>query len=94
MISIIICSRDKSISEELSTNISETINHDYELIVIDNSKNKYSIFEAYNSGIKKSKGLYWCFIHDDILGGAFDIKNNFPKFLVWHDFWINDKIDF
>lgn len=67
MISIIICSRLKDISEELAQNISNTIGSLYELILIDNSESKYSIFEAYNIGIKKSKGNLLCFIHDDIL---------------------------
>lgn len=67
MISIIICSRKNTIPEELSRNIDETIGCDFELIIIDNSENKYSIFEAYNLGIEKSKGEYLCFIHDDIL---------------------------
>ncbi|NRS89393.1 glycosyltransferase involved in cell wall biosynthesis [Flavobacterium sp. 7E] len=67
MISIIICSRTERIRQELFENIEETIGVTYELIVIDNSKNQYSIFEAYNLGIKKSKGIYLCFIHDDIL---------------------------
>jgi hypothetical protein len=39
----------------------------YELVIIDNSNNAYSIFEAYNLGIDKSKGEYLCFVHDDIL---------------------------
>ncbi|KAF2081174.1 glycosyltransferase [Flavobacterium sharifuzzamanii] len=67
MISIIICSRKPQIQLALLENISETIGCVYELIVIDNSENKHSIFEAYNQGIKQSKGNYWCFIHDDIL---------------------------
>lgn len=67
MISIIICSRTPKIGHTLSQNIEETIGCVYELIIIDNSENKYSIFEAYNIGIKKSKGDYWCFMHDDIL---------------------------
>lgn len=67
MISIIICSRTEFISEELQNNIQITIGVDYEFVVIDNSKEEYSIFEAYNIGIKRSKGEYWCFIHDDIL---------------------------
>lgn len=67
MISIIICSRTQFISAYLSTNIENTIGSiDYELIIIDNSKNRYSIFEAYNIGIKKSKGNFLCFLHDDI----------------------------
>jgi glycosyltransferase involved in cell wall biosynthesis len=67
MISIIICSRNPSISDDLQGNIDATISSEYELIVIDNSQNKYSIFEAYNLGIERSNGAYLCFIHDDIL---------------------------
>ncbi|QBO58352.1 glycosyltransferase [Chryseobacterium salivictor] len=67
MISIIICSRTPEISPQLFQNIEESIGYDYEIIVIDNSKKIYSIFEAYNIGIKNSKGNYWCFAHDDIL---------------------------
>ena len=67
MISIIICSRTQNISENLSENIKNTIGCEYELIVIDNSENKYSIFEAYNLGIVKSKGEYLCMVHDDVL---------------------------
>lgn len=67
MISVIICSRTQNIPIDLSENIKHTVGCDYELIVIDNSKNQYSIFEAYNLGIKKSKGKYLCFVHDDVL---------------------------
>jgi glycosyltransferase involved in cell wall biosynthesis len=66
MISIIICSRVKTISSTLSKNIKDTIGCAYELIVVDNSENRYSIFEAYNLGIEKSEGEYLCCIHDDI----------------------------
>lgn len=67
MISLIICSRTPTISEELSTNIAETIGCEYELVVIDNSKNEFSIFSAYNEGVKRSNGDVLCFMHDDIL---------------------------
>lgn len=66
MISIIICSRSNDINNILDENIKDTIGSNYEMIVIDNSANKYSIFEAYNLGIEKSIGKYLCFIHDDI----------------------------
>lgn len=66
MISIIICSRTQTISADLSENIENKIGCDYELIVIDNSENLYSIFEAYNLGIEKSNGKYLCLMHDDI----------------------------
>jgi hypothetical protein len=67
MISIIICSRVKSISATLSENIKDTIGCDYELTVIDNSENQYSIFEAYNLGIERSTADFLCFLHDDVL---------------------------
>lgn len=67
MISIIICSRTQILNKELSENIKKTVGCGYELIVVDNSKNTYSIFEAYNLGIKRSTSDYLCFIHDDVL---------------------------
>lgn len=65
MISVIICSRSQ-FSNDKKINIEETIGVNYEIILIDNSENSYSIFEAYNIGIKKSKGDYLCFMHDDV----------------------------
>lgn len=65
-ISIIICSRTKILTPGFLENIKSTVGCDYELITIDNSQNQYSIFEAYNLGIKKSNGEFLCFIHDDI----------------------------
>lgn len=67
MISIIICSRNSNISSELRQNIAETIGCEHELVIIDNSTNNYSIFNAYNEGVKRSKGEILCFSHDDIL---------------------------
>ncbi|CAM2836685.1 Glycosyltransferase like family protein [Flavobacterium succinicans] len=67
MISLIICSRTTALSELLVQNIESTIGCNFEWIVIDNSENRYSIFEAYNLGIQKSKGKYLCFVHDDVL---------------------------
>lgn len=67
MISIIICSRNNRISQELEENIQNTIGNNYELITIDNSKNEYSIFSAYNFGTKLAKYPFLCFMHEDIL---------------------------
>lgn len=66
MISVIVCSRSKDLPTEFRNNILKTIGCEYELIVIDNSSNRYSIFEAYNQGIEKSIYDILCFIHDDI----------------------------
>lgn len=67
MISCIICSRRSDIPAELKENIASTIGCEYELVVIDNSKNEYSIFSAYNEGVHRAKGDIFCFMHEDIL---------------------------
>ncbi len=67
MFSIITCSRKQGILLELKQNIAETIDCDNELVVIDNSENRYSIFEAYNEGIRRANGEILCFMHDDVL---------------------------
>ncbi len=66
MISIIICSRDSGALKKVSSNIEETIGVPYEIIAIDNSRNQYSIFEAYNLGAEQSRFDYLCFMHEDI----------------------------
>ncbi|MCX6308352.1 MAG: glycosyltransferase, partial [Bacteroidia bacterium] len=39
----------------------------YEIIGIDNSNNRYSIFTAYNEGVARSSYDILCFMHEDIL---------------------------
>ncbi|WP_264535043.1 glycosyltransferase family protein [Flavobacterium sp. N1736] len=78
MISIIICSRTSTIDSVLSENIKNTIGSNYELIIIDNAANQYSIFEAYNVGIAKSTNNLLCFLHDDI----FIHTNNWGTILI------------
>ena len=75
MLSVIICSRKFNVNKDFINNIKSTIGCPFELIIIDNSNNQYSIFEAYNLGIEKSTGDYWCFIHDDILFHSKDWGN-------------------
>lgn len=67
IISIIICSRKEVLNKDLEKNILETIGCDYELIVINNSNNIYSIFEAYNIGISRSQTSFLVFIHEDVV---------------------------
>ena len=66
MISIIICSRKAEIDEALKQNIAQTIGCEYELFVVDNSRKEYSIFSAYNEGVKRVKGDVLCFMHEDV----------------------------
>lgn len=72
MLSLIICSREPDISQVLKENIRETIGIQYELIILDNSQNKYSIFSAYNEGVERAKYSYLCFMHEDILYHTLD----------------------
>lgn len=67
MISCIICSRTPDISIKQRENIEKTIGISYEIVVIDNSHNAYSIFSAYNEGVKRAVGDVFCFMHDDIM---------------------------
>jgi glycosyltransferase involved in cell wall biosynthesis len=67
MLSIIVCTRNKMLSNAFIDNIKDTVGIDFELISIDNSGNDYSIFSAYNAGFAKSKFPYVCFVHDDVL---------------------------
>jgi hypothetical protein len=66
MISIIVCSRNKSIPDDLARNIEDTINVDYEIVHINNSENQFSICSAYNEGFSRSKFQYLCFVHEDV----------------------------
>lgn len=77
-LSVIICSRSQHISSELEANFKSTIGEHYELIIIDNTKNKYSIFEAYNLGLDRSSGSIVCFVHEDVLFHT----NNWGSILV------------
>lgn len=67
MISIIICSTSHTLCDITYNNIKDTIGVNYEIILIDNSQNKFSIFSAYNEGLKKSKYPILVFIHEDIM---------------------------
>lgn len=76
MISVIICSKEKKLLDQVSKNIEETIGVPYELIAIDNSRRDYNIFQAYNLGVEKSKCDILCFPHEDLIFHTQDWGNN------------------
>jgi len=78
MLSIIVCSRNKSLSKEFTENINKTVGVEYEMIGIDNSENQYSIFSAYNLGVNRSNYPYLCFLHEDVLFHS----NNWGKIVI------------
>lgn len=67
MTSIIICSKQEKYSLNIGENIKSTIGDSFELLCINNSQNKFSIFEAYEQGVLKAQGDILVFIHEDIL---------------------------
>lgn len=66
-LSLIFCCRSERLPERLLQNIEATVGCTYELIVVDNSRQEYSIYEAYQRGYEKSRGEYLAYLHDDIL---------------------------
>jgi len=66
-ISLVFCSRQQQLPDALIRNIERTIGCTYELVVIDNSHQNYSISEAYQLGYEKSSGTYIAYLHDDIV---------------------------
>ncbi len=67
MLSLIVCTRHPHDLDELRRNVDATIGMEYQWVVIDNSQNRYSLCAAYNEGVRRSKGEYLCFMHDDII---------------------------
>src|SRR5690554_6864480 len=67
MLSIIVCHQNKEKLGSFKANINECTQMPYELVIIDNTQNKHTIFEAYNLGVQKAKGDILAFCHEDIL---------------------------
>lgn len=66
MISLIVCSINSAILQQLKTNVAKTIGCEFEIIVVDNKQNEFSIFTAYNFGAFKARYEILCFVHEDI----------------------------
>src|SRR3989338_2231334 len=79
MISIIVCSKDLELLKGLSENIQETIGCKFELVAIDNRKSQYGICAAYNTGIKKAKTSFLCFVHGQVIH-SFEGKEQLDRY--------------
>ncbi|UAJ14239.1 glycosyltransferase [Aquirufa lenticrescens] len=64
MLSIVICSKNKELCDQLVANINQTIGIPFELDIITGAE---SISQAYESGLKKSSGEFCLFLHEDVL---------------------------
>lgn len=67
MISIIVCSVNKFLLEQLELNIKNNIGCDFEFLYIDNTIERKGICEIYNKLAKQAIGDYLCFVHEDVL---------------------------
>ena len=67
MISIIVCSVDSILFDQLEKNIGETIGCDFEVIRMNNVNTGKGICQVYNEGLLKVKGSVVCFCHEDII---------------------------
>lgn len=67
MISIIICSINKILLEQLKLNIEHTIGVPFEIIAIDNKGTGNGICKVYNEGGKRATFSILCFLHEDTL---------------------------
>ncbi|RYG18405.1 MAG: hypothetical protein EOO07_09030 [Chitinophagaceae bacterium] len=76
MISIIICHRKRDLLEGIKVSIEKTIGVPYQLIVIDNTTNKYTILSAYNEGVRRAIYDIVCFTHEDVLFYSSDWGKN------------------
>lgn len=67
MISVIICSINKQLCEQVIKNIDSTIGLPWEPIIKDNIQEKKSITRVYNEAAKVAKYEILCFVHEDVL---------------------------
>jgi hypothetical protein len=67
MISIVVCHRDETLLDQFQLNVTNTIGVPFEFVIIDNKKNDYTIFQAYNLGVERSQFDIICFAHEDLL---------------------------
>jgi hypothetical protein len=66
-ISVIICSIEPELSNQILESIEKTIGICYETLVFDNREKGWGICQVYNHCAKKAKFQYLCFIHEYII---------------------------
>ena len=69
MLSIVICSKNKELCDQLVANINQTIGIPFELEIISGAE---SMSQAYEFGLKKSSGEFCLFLHEDVFFHAQD----------------------
>ena len=82
MISVIICSINKGLAQQVQKNIAATIGVVWEFVVIENTVSPKSLTEVYNVGASKAKYDVLLFVHEDVL---FQTKNWGEKLLNYFE---------
>lgn len=78
---IVIVNNFESYNKYLIESLKRQTYNEYELIMIDNTKQQYrNAVEAYNYGISRSTGDYLCFLHQDI---CFLSESSLENICVW-----------
>jgi hypothetical protein len=67
VVSIVVCHRNLDYLNQFKESVRKTIGVPYEIIIIDNTTNKYNIFQAYNLGFSQCRYDIICFSHEDII---------------------------
>jgi len=67
LISIIVCSIEEHLFNRFSESLAKTIGVDYELIRIENQKEKLPIAKAYNKGASQASFDFLVFVHEDVV---------------------------
>lgn len=66
-VSVIVCSRNTNPQSIHKMNVLKTSGiNNIEYILIDNATNLYSLSAAYNEGVRRAKGDFLLFMHDDV----------------------------
>jgi hypothetical protein len=66
MISVVICSVNEVLAQQVKANIDKTIGVPWEGIIIDNTNPSRAIAEVYNEGAEMARFPIVCFAHEDI----------------------------
>jgi len=66
MISVIICSANFDLQNNIRAHIHKTIGVAFEILAYDNSDGKRGICEIYNQGVKDANYEILCFVHEDV----------------------------
>lgn len=66
MISVVICSVDRILAQQVRSNIENTIGVPWQPIFIDNTNPSRPITQVYNDGARQSSNSIICFVHEDV----------------------------